>query len=340
MNPAIRLPLSAFAVLGAGLAGSGLLLYGLLKIHSRIMNRMGPMYAGRFHGIGQPIAEVLKPIQKEDIVPASADGPVFRLAPLVAIFTAFLGLGVIPIGPGLVAADTELGLFFVLAIGALSTIAIVMAAYGAQSKFTLIGGLRAVGQIIAYELPVVLGAVSVAMLAGSLNLTEIVQLQDPWYLPNVVNPLGAIVFVILLLASFAEVMWNPFDMPVAESEIVTGPLTEYSGMRFIFFYIAEFVHVVLYCALITILFFGGWNGPHVPFLPDALQAPLIFTGKMVMFGVFFIWVRFTMPRLREDQLQKLAWKGLIPLGLLNILLIALYKVGVFGQLFDAIKGLL
>ena len=318
MNTAIKLPLSAVIVLLGGLLGSGLLLYGMLKIHSRIMNRMGPMYAGRFHGIGQPIAEVIKPIQKEDIVPTSADAPVFRLAPLLALFTSFLALAVIPVAPGVVAGDFDLGLFYVLAISALSTVAIVMAAYGSQSKFTLIGGMRAVGQIIAYELPVVLGAVSVAMLAGSMSLTKIVEGQT---LPYVIWPLpfGAIAFTILLLASFAEVMWNPFDMPVAESEIVTGHLTEYSGMRFIFFYIAEFVHVVLYCALITLLFLGGWKGPVLP--------PIVwFLGKCIAFGVFFIWVRFTMPRLREDQLQKLAWKVLIPLGLLNVLGISLYKV--------------
>ncbi len=317
MSPLLRLPLSAVLVLVAGLLGSGLLLYGMLKIHSRIMNRMGPMYAGRFHGIGQPIAEVIKPIQKEDIVPTGADAPVFRAAPLLAIFTSFLALAVIPVAPGVVAGDVDLGLFYVLAISALSTIAIVMAAYGSQSKFTLIGGMRAVGQIIAYELPVVFGAVSIAMLAGSLNLTEIVDAQQ---IPFAINPFGIVAFAILLLASFAEVMWNPFDMPVAESEIVTGHLTEYSGMRFIFFYIAEFVHVVLYCALITLLFLGGWKGP-APIPPI-----LWFFGKAVAFGVFFIWVRFTMPRLREDQLQKLAWKVLIPLGLLNVLGISLYKV--------------
>lgn len=323
MNDALRVPLAAVAVLGGGLAGSGVLLYGMLKIHSRIMNRMGPMYAGRFHGIGQPIAEVIKPIQKEDIVPASADAPVFRLAPLIALFTSFIGLAVIPIGRGVVAADVDLGLFYVLAMGALSAVAIVMAAYASQSKFTLVGGLRAVGQIIAYELPVVLGAVAVAMLAGSMNLTEIVEAQR---IPFVVNPFGLIAFGMLLLASFAEVMWNPFDMPVAESEIVTGFLTEYSGMRFIFFYIAEFVHVVLYCSLIVVLFFGGWNGPELGFLPNAVNDIAIFVGKAVVFGVFYIWVRFTMPRLREDQLQKLAWKLLIPLGLLNVLGISLYKV--------------
>jgi NADH-quinone oxidoreductase subunit H len=314
----VRLPVSAVLVLVGGLLGSGLLLYGMLKIHSRIMNRMGPMYAGRFHGIGQPIAEVIKPIQKEDTVPAAADGPVFRLAPLIALFTSFLALAVIPVAPGFVASDSDLGLFYVLAISALSTIAIVMAAYGSQSKFTLIGGMRAVGQIIAYELPVVLGAVAVAMIAGSLNITHIVEAQK---VPFVIwpFPFGAIAFATLLLASFAEVMWNPFDMPVAESEIVTGHLTEYSGMRFIFFYIAEFVHVVLYCAFITLLFLGGWRGPILP--------PIVwFFGKAIAFGVFFIWVRFTMPRLREDQLQKLAWKLLIPLGLLNVLGISLYKV--------------
>ncbi len=318
MSPYLQVPVSAVVVFVGVLLSSGVLLYGMLKIHSRIMHRHGPMYAGRFHGIGQPIAEVIKPIQKEDIVPASADGPVFRLAPLLALLPAFLMFAVIPIAPGIVAADLELGLFYLLAISSIGTIAIVMAAYGSQSKFTLVGGLRAVGQIIAYELPVVLGAVSVAMLAGSLSLTDIVEAQK---IPFVVwpFPFGAIAFVILLLASFAEVMWNPFDMPVAESEIVTGPYTEYSGMRFIFFYISEFAHVVAFCALITLLFFGGWNGPILP--------PIFwFFAKTIAFGVFFIWVRFTMPRLREDQLQKLAWKVLIPVGLLNVLGVSLYKV--------------
>lgn len=319
MSDALRLPVAAVVILVGVLLSTGLLLYGLLKIHSRIMNRVGPMYAGRFHGVGQPIAEFLKPIQKEDIVPASADAPVFRVAPLVAVLAAFVVFAVIPIGPGIVAAPTELGLFFVLAVSAISAIAIVMAAYASKSKFTLVGGLRAVGQIIAYELPVILGSVSIAMLAGSLNLTEIVEAQGS--LPFVVWPLpfGAIAFGMFLIASFAEVMWNPFDMPAAESEIITGPLTEYSGMRFIFFYMSEFAHVVALSALGTLLFLGGWNGPILP--------PIVwFFGKAMAFGIFFIWVRFTLPRLREDQLQKLAWKGLIPLGLLNVLGISVYKV--------------
>jgi NADH-quinone oxidoreductase subunit H len=331
MNDALRVPISAVVIFVGALLSTGVLLYGVLKIHSRIMNRMGPMYAGRFHGVGQPIAEFLKPIQKEDIVPTLADKPVFRLAPLIALFPAFLVFVVIPVAPGIVGADLELGLFFALAISALSAIAIVMAAYASRSKFTLVGGLRAVGQIIAYELPVVLGAVSVAMLAGSLSLTEIVEAQN---VPFVIWPIpfGALAFGLFVISSFAEVMWNPFDMPVAESEIVTGPYTEYSGMRFIFFYMSEFAHVVALSALATLLFLGGWNGPILP--------PILwFFGKVTAFGVFFIWVRFTMPRLREDQLQKFAWKLLIPLGLANVLGIALYKVGAFGALWRSIVGL-
>jgi NADH-quinone oxidoreductase subunit H len=315
----LRIPLQSVAVLVVVILSTGLLLYALLKIHSRVMNRVGPMYAGRFHGVGQPIAEFLKPIQKEDIVPTAADQPVFRLAPLVALLPAFLVFAVIPVAPGLVAAKTDLGLFFVLAISAIGAIAIVMAAYASRSKFTLIGGLRAVAQIIAYELPVVLGAVAIAMLAGSLSLTKIVEAQHR--APFVVwpFPFGLIAFAMFIIASFAEVMWNPFDMPNAESEIVTGPLTEYSGMRFIFFYMSEFAHVVALSAIGSLLFFGGWNGPILP--------PILwFLGKTAGFSIFFIWVRFTLPRLREDQLQKLAWKLLIPLGLVNVLGISLYKV--------------
>lgn len=318
-EPLFRLPVQSVIILVTVLLSTGLLLYGLLKIHSRIMNRMGPMYAGRFHGIGQPVAEFLKPIQKEDIIPTIADKPVFRLAPLVALLSAFLIFAVIPVAPGIVGADTELGVFYALAVSAVGAIAVVMAAYAARSKFTLIGGLRAVAQIIAYELPVILAAVSVAMLAGSLSLTEIVEAQSD--LPFAIWPLpfGAIAFGMFLISSFAEVMWNPFDIPIAESEIITGPLTEYSGMRFIFFFISEFAHVVALSALMTLLFLGGWNGPVLP--------PIAWFGiKVVGLGVFFLWVRFTLPRLREDQLQRFAWKLLIPLGLLNVLGVSLYRV--------------
>jgi NADH-quinone oxidoreductase subunit H len=205
-----------------------------------------------------------------------------------------------------------------MAISAVSAIGVVMAAYASSSKFTLVGGLRAVGQIIAYELPVVFGVLSVAMLAGSLNLTEVVEAQG---LPFIIwpFPFGLFAFVLFLVASFAEVMWAPFDMPLAESEIIAGPYTEFAGMRFIFIQIAEFGHMIALSAIGTVLFLGGWRGPVLP--------PVVwFLAKVSVFIVFFIWVRFTLPRLREDQLQKFAWKALIPLGLLNVLGIAVYKV--------------
>ncbi len=304
------------------------LVYAFLKIHSHIMARVGPMYAGRFHGIGQPIADFLKFIQKEDIIPARADKRVFVLAPFVVLIPAILLFAVIPVVPGVVAADLDIGLFYILAISGIAAIGVVMAAASSANKFTLMGGLRAVGQIIAYELPVVFAAASVAMLAGSLSLTGIVDAQD---IPFAVwpAPFGAIAFVIFLAASLAEVMWAPFDMPMAESEIITGPYTEYSGMRFLFFYFAEFAHILALAAIGSILFLGGWRGPGSDLVPSGLSwAPGVFwmVVKISALSFFFIWIRFTLPRLREDQLQRFAWKVLIPVGLANILGIALYKV--------------
>lgn len=317
-HPLVQMPLRAVVVFLAAFLAQLPVLFGLIKISAHVHSRVGPMYPGRFHGIGWPVAEGLKWIQKEDIIPAVADRPVFTLAPLAAFVPAIMLFAVIPVAPGWVGADIANGLFYVLAISAVGAIAIVMAAYASRSKFTLVGGLRAVGQIIAYELPVILGAVSIAMLAGSLSLTEIVEAQP---VPFIVwpFPFGALAFVIFMVASFAEVMWAPFDMPLAESEIITGPYTEYSGMRFIFFQMAEFSHVIALSAIGTLLFLGGWRGPLLP--------PVVwFLAKMSVFVVFFIWIRFTLPRLREDQLMKFAWKALIPIGLLNVLGIALYKV--------------
>ncbi len=315
----VQIPLRAVLAFVIVLVVQLPVIYGLLKIHSHIMSRVGPMYAGRFHGVGQPIAEAIKWIQKEDIIPANADRWVFSLAPIVALIPSIMIFAVIPIAPGFVAADMELGLLYALAIAAVGVIGVIMAAYGAQSKFTLIGGLRGVAQLTAYELPVIVSALSMAMLAGSLNLTEIVEAQG---IPFVAWPLpfGVIAFAIFLTGSIAEVMWPPFDMPVAESEIIAGPFTEYSGMRFIFFQMSEFTHMIALSALATVLFLGGWQGP------DILPPVVWFLAKVSIFVVFYIWVRFTLPRLREDQLQKFAWKFLIPVGLANMLGIAFYRV--------------
>lgn len=292
--------------------------YALIKISAHVMSRVGPMYPGRVHGLAWPIAEGVKWIQKEDLVPRSADRTIFKLAPLVIMSPVIMLLAVIPIAPGLVAVDLDLGLFFFLAMSAVGAIGVVMVAYASASKFTLLGGLRAVGQLIAYEIPLVLASVSVAMWAGSLSLTKIMEAQR---LPFVAWPLpfGILAFGIFFMSSLAEVQWAPFDMPVAESEIVAGPLTELSGMRYFLILVTETAHAVLLAALAVLLFFGGWKGP---VLPPVLWF-LIKSGAMT---VAFIWIRFTLPRLREDQLQKLAWKLFIPLALLNVLGIAIVRV--------------
>ncbi|HVL80889.1 MAG TPA: complex I subunit 1 family protein [Actinomycetota bacterium] len=302
-------------------------LYAFLKIHSHIMSRVGPMYAGRFHGVGQPIAEFLKFAQKEDIIPARADAPVFRLAPLVVLVPSIMLFAVIPVWPGVVGADLDLGLFYLLAISAIGAIGVVMAAASSANKFSLVGGVRAVGQIIAYELPIVFSAAVIAMLAGSLNLTRIVEAQEGlWFM---FTPFGLVAMLLFLTASFAEVLWPPFDMPIAESEIIAGVMTEYSGMRFLFFFIGEFAHILALAAAMVVMFMGGWHGPGADLVPTNLQWVVgigWFLVKMSVLCFLFIWVRFTMPRMREDQLQRFAWKLLIPVGLANILAVGLYRV--------------
>jgi NADH-quinone oxidoreductase subunit H len=317
-QPYVQIPLRAVLVLAGVMLSTLPVLYAFLKIHSHIMSRVGPMYPGRFHGIGQPLAEAIKWIQKEDIIPARADKLVFVAAPLVVLVPVFLLFAAIPVSPHAAAASLDIGVFYIMAISSIVAIGVIMAAYSSFNKFTLLGGLRAVGQLIAYELPVVLAGVSVAMLAESLSFTGVVRAQ---HVPFLIWPLpfGPLAFVIFLLASLAEVVWAPFDMPAAESEIITGPYTEYSGMRFIFFYVAEFAHLIALAAIGTLLFLGGWRGP---VLPPVLWFA-IKTGALIF---LFIWIRFTLPRLREDQLQKLAWKVLIPLGFLNVLGVAAYKV--------------
>lgn len=300
--------------------------YSFLKLHSHIMSRVGPMYAGRFHGIGQPIAEFIKFLQKEDIIPSRADKWVFVSAPFVVLIPALLLFVVVPIAPGVVAADIDLGVFYILAVSGIGSIGVIMAAASSANKFTLIGGMRAVGQIIAYELPIVFGAAAVSMLAGSMNLTKIVEAQSGmWF---AIIPFGLVALGVYLVAGMAEIMWAPFDMPMAESEIITGPYTEYSGVRFLFFFFAEFAHALALAVVGTVLFLGGWHGPSLP-VPAGIEGmlPVVwFILKVSALCFLFIWIRFTFPRMREDQLQRLAWKVLVPLGLINVLGISVYKV--------------
>jgi NADH-quinone oxidoreductase subunit H len=281
------------------------------KAMAHMQSRLGPMYAGGFHGWAQLVADGVKFVQKADIVPAASDRAVYRLAPAVALLPYLLVLVVIPLGPGTVASALDLGLFFALAVTGVGVIGVLMAAWASANRYSLIGGLRGAAQLLAYELPLVLAAASPAMAAGTLSLTGIVEAWQPWWL--LWQAPAAVVFFV---AGLAEIRRPPFDMPTADSELVFGYLTEYTGLRFALFLLAEYAGIVVICALTTVLFLGGWK---VPFLPDGF-GPLWTLVKVGLLSFVVIWVRVTYPRLREDQLQRLAWLVLVPVALAQLVL--------------------
>ena len=288
------------------------------KVMAHMQGRLGPMYAGAFHGWAQLIADGIKFVQKEEVVPREADRPVFRLAPIVALLPYLVALLVIPLGPGdLVAQPLDIGLFMVLAIVGIGIVAVLMAGWASANKFSLLGGLRAAAQLLAYELPFVLAAASVAMAAGTLSLPGIVEAWQPWWLLWQGPAL-----VVFFVAGVAEIRRPPFDMPIADSELVFGYLTEYTGLRFAFFLLAEYVGIVVIAALTTVLFLGGWKGPFL----DAELGWLWTLLKVFAVSFVIIWLRVTYPRLREDQLQRLCWLGLVPVALGQLALTAAIRV--------------
>jgi NADH-quinone oxidoreductase subunit H len=287
------------------------------KVMAHMQSRLGPMYAGGFHGWAQLVADGVKFVQKEDITPRDADRRVFQLAPIVALFPYLVVLLVIPLGPGdLVAQPMDVGLFFVLAVLGVGVVAVLMSAWASANKYSLLGGLRGAAQLLGYELPLVLSAASVAMAAGTLSLPGIVEAWSPWWL--LWQAPAALVFFI---AGLAEIRRPPFDMPIADSELVFGYMTEYTGLRFAFFLLAEYVGIVVIAGLTTVLFLGGWHGP------DAAHLGWLWTLVKV-FAVSFvvIWLRVSYPRLREDQLQRLCWLVLVPVALAQLVLTAVVKI--------------
>ncbi|MDQ1626770.1 MAG: NADH-quinone oxidoreductase subunit [Actinomycetota bacterium] len=286
------------------------------KAMAHMQSRLGPMYAGGFHGWAQLVADGVKFAQKEDIVPAAADATVFKLAPAVALIPYLVVLVAIPVGPGLVAQDLDLGLFFVVAVMGVGVLGSLMAGWASANKFSLLGGLRTAAQLMAYELPFLLAAASVAMAAGTLSLSGIVQQWQPWWLLWQLP--GAVVFFV---AGLAELQRPPFDMPVADSEIIFGAYTEYTGLRFALFLLAEYAGIVVLCALTTVLFLGGWHGPYAESL--GWLWTLI---KTMVLAFVVIWLRVSYPRLREDQLQRLSWQGLVPVALLQLALTGVVEV--------------
>jgi len=277
------------------------------RVVGRFQVRLGPNRAGPF-GILQPIADVIKILTKEDIIPAKGDKWVHWLAPVVAFAPALMIFAVVPFQNGALLADLNIGILYVVAISSVSVVGIFMAGWGSNNKYSLLGAMRTVAQVVSYEIPLVLSIIGVVLVAGSLSMNAIVLAQDiPFIL---LQPLG---FLIYFLAACAEINRTPFDLLEAESEIVAGFHTEYSGMKFALFYLVEYVEVLAISAIIATLFLGGWRGPLLP--------PVLWF-LIKVFGVFFliVWVRSTMPRLRIDQVMAFAWKFLLPLSLINLLI--------------------
>ncbi len=301
----------------------------------RIQNRLGPNRVGKW-GLLQPIADGLKMVTKEDIVPRNADKLVHFLAPVVLVIPTFLAYSVLPFGRYLVLLNLDAGILFFFAVGASTELSIFMAGWSSRNKYSLLGAMRAIAQMISYEIPLIISAVTVIMITGSLSLVDMVGRQGgtvfgvihAW---NVFTPWGLAGCVMFLIASLAESNRSPFDIPEAESEIIAGHLTEYSGFKYALFFLAEYLGMFAVSGLAVTLFLGGWQAPFT-FL-DWIPSYVWFMGKLMFIVCIFIWIRGTLPRLRVDQLLNFAWKFMLPMALLNLVVAAVWhytKVWTFG----------
>jgi NADH-quinone oxidoreductase subunit H len=299
----------------------GFVTYAILaerKVMGFMQLRHGPNQVGGRWGLLQTVADVLKLLLKEDTIPKLADRPLFILAPVIAFAPAFMVLATIPFTDKLQFADIGVGLLYYIAISGLTTVGIVTGAWASNNKYALLGGMRAAAQMISYEIPLVMSVLGIILLTGSLNLNEIVEAQkNGWFI--IWQPIA---FIVFLIASTAELNRVPFDLPEAESELVAGFHVEYSGFRWAFFMLAEYVYFFAMASLTTVLFLGGWLPlPFLEFIPGAVWFALKFT--VVIF--ILVWFRVTFPRLRADQLMEFGWKVLLPVALANIFLTALLK---------------
>ena len=292
----------------------------------RIQNRLGPNRVGPL-GILQPVADGIKSLTKEDIVPRSADGVVHFLAPVVLVVAIFLGYAVLPVGRNMVLMNMDAGLLFFFAIGASTELSIFMAGWSSRNKYSLLGALRAVAQMISYEVPLLLSSVVAVMMTGSLSTVKIVEAQGGftgifphWY---VFTPWGFAGFILFVIAALAETNRSPFDLPEGESELVAGYFTEYSGFKFALFFLGEYLGMLSIAGFAITLFLGGWGAPFsfLGFMPSWAW----FFLKLFAAIFFFIWLRGTLPRLRQDQLMNFAWKFMLPMTLLNLLVAGAWR---------------
>ena len=319
---------TSFIVLGVALFmllnSAAITVYAERRIAGLIQNRLGPNRVGPF-GLFQPIADVLKLLLKEDVTPTEGNRFIHTIAPMIPVVTALMTIAVIPFGEGLYATDINAGVLYLLAVASLGVYGVTLAGWASNSKYSLLGGLRAAAQMISYELPLGMAVASVVIFVGSLSVVEIAAAQETWWFVFL-NPLGAIIFII---AAFAESNRTPFDLVEAEQELVGGFHTEYSSMKFGMFFLAEYMHVVINSMLMVTFFFGSYHLPFAGYwLPElspvakGILDVLVFTAKTAFFVFLFIWVRWTIPRFKYNQVMKLGWSRLLPLSIINFIVIA------------------
>ncbi|OLB25117.1 MAG: NADH-quinone oxidoreductase subunit H [Nitrospirae bacterium 13_2_20CM_2_63_8] len=306
------------------------------KVLSWMQDRMGPMEVGPY-GTLQPIADGIKLFFKEDIIPAGANRFLFSLAPILSLVPAFIGFAVVPYGPNreielfgvtikpFIITDINIGILYILAFASIGAYGVILGGWASNNKYSLLGGLRSAAQVISYELNIGLAIIGVLILSGSLSMVTIAEKQAGgfWHW-NLIGGLQIVAFVVYLISAVAETNRLPFDLPEAESELVAGWMTEYSGMRFAFFFMAEYANMILVSCIASVLFLGGYNAPYPgTLLPDKLswiEGVAWFTVKVYAFLFLFFWLRATLPRLRYDQLMRFGWKVMLPLALGNIVI--------------------
>jgi NADH-quinone oxidoreductase subunit H len=315
------------------------------KVSAHMQDRLGPMRVG-YHGILQTIADILKLIQKEDLTPADSDKRLFNIAPALVFAGSYAVFAAIPFSGAFIGASIDLGLFYIVAVSGLVVAGILMAGWASNNKYSLLGAMRSAAQIISYEIPTMLVVLTIAMVTGTLNLYTLSEMQTGYFWnwlilggPDfgiskfIFIPLMIISFVVIYISTLAEVNRTPFDIPEAESELVSGYHTEYSGMKFAMFFLAEYANMFAVSAIVSAVFFGGYQSPF-GYLGNTLGIPwLIPIEQFIWFtvkGLFFVfvqmWLRWTLPRLRVDQLMALCWKYLIPIAFVNLLIIGLITV--------------
>lgn len=311
-------------------------IYAELKVSSFIQDKVGPMgqgvglHAGKW-GLLQPIADALKLLSKEDIIPSSANKLLFILAPFMIFVGAFISFIALPFNGSIIVSDLNIGIFYILGVGSLAVIALILAGWSSNNKWSLYGGMRSAAQIISYEIPAGLSLIVVIMLAGSLNMQEIIIYQQGGIFNWIIfdNPFMPIAFVVYFISALAETNRTPFDLPESESELVAGFVTEYSGMRYAFFFLSEYANMFVVSVVAVTGFLGGWQSPFSGSLDSPLMGIFWMLSKTAFLIFIMIWIRWTVPRLRVDQLMHLCWKVFLPIGLFNIFAVAIWTV-LFG----------